>query len=529
MNNLSTANLQPLDAKNEARRFSKVRFSEIMFVDPAVEDWENLVKGIKPGIEAIILDRGRNGVKQISEVLDTRIGITSVHIVSHGSPGSLKLGNAQLNRDNLDKYSSLLQQWRGALDGADLLIYGCNVAFDPNRIQGCQERGEGQGGEVGFIQRIALLTGANVAASAKLIGCAELGGEWELECAIGQIKTPLAFEPAVMANYQDLLADAITRVSVDSDGNQGEGDAAFYSLYTTLTQGKLEHSNFRSVEPKMPTFEGTQEQDFLTGSRFGDIIKAYSGNDTLLGGEGSDLLWGNRGNDDINGEQDNDTIYAGKDNDSVRGGKGDDQIFGDRDNDVIYGDSGNDTVRGGRDRDRLFGDEGNDVLFGDLSGDILTGGGGCDLFAIGRVNNGVTDIFTGGTNLSDADVITDFDLECDLIGLDGDLTFQDLSIYQGSGDLANDAVIQDRLTGEYLAILKGVNSSEITASKFTSELTSISSISDTPTPTPSNTPTPSDTPTPTPTPTPSDTPTPTPAPTPTPTPTPAPTPTPSFT
>jgi Domain of unknown function (DUF4347) len=232
MNNLSTANLQPLDAKNEARRFRTVR-SEIMFVDPAVEDWENLVKGVKPGIEAIILDRGRDGVKQISEVLDTRTDITSVHIVSHGSPGSLRLGNAKLNRDNLDKYGSLLQQWRRALaDGADLLIYGCNVAFDPNPIQGCQERGEGQGGEVGFIQRIALLTGANVAASAKLIGCAELGGDWELECAIGQIKTPLAFEPAVMANYQGLFADAIARVSVDSNGNQGEGDSWGPSIST---------------------------------------------------------------------------------------------------------------------------------------------------------------------------------------------------------------------------------------------------------------------------------------------------------
>ncbi len=184
MNNLSTANLQALDAKNEQRPFSKVRLSAIMFVDPAVGDWENLVKGVKPGIEVIILDRGRDGVKQISEVLESHTGITSVHIV--GSPGSLKLGNAKLNRDNLDKYGSLLQQWRCALAlDADLLIYGCNVAFDPNPIQGCQERGEGQGGELGFIQRIALLAGANVAASAKLIGCAELGGDWELECAIG--------------------------------------------------------------------------------------------------------------------------------------------------------------------------------------------------------------------------------------------------------------------------------------------------------------------------------------------------------
>ena len=277
MNNLLTANFQALDAKNEARRFSKVRFSAIMFVDPAVADWENLVKGVKPGIEVIILDRGRDGVKQISEVLKSRSGITSVHIVSHGSPGSLKLGNAQLNRDNLDKYGSLLQQWRRAFtDDADLLIYACNVAFEPNPIQGCQERGERQKGEVGFIQRIALLAGANVAASAKLIGSAELGGDWELECAIGQINTPLAFEPAVMANYQDLLADAIARVSVDSNGNQGDGDPGAY--FNLSISGDGRYVVFASADSKLVKNDTNQVRDIFLRDTVNSTTSLISAN-----------------------------------------------------------------------------------------------------------------------------------------------------------------------------------------------------------------------------------------------------------
>jgi len=101
------------------------------------------------------------------------------------------------------------------------------------------------------------------------------------------------------------------------------------------------------VEPKRPTFEETQQEDFLTGWGLGDIIKADSRNDTLLGDEGSDLLWGNEGNDYINEKQNNDTIDAGHDNDSVHGGKEDDQVFGDRGNDIIYGDLGNDILFGG--------------------------------------------------------------------------------------------------------------------------------------------------------------------------------------
>ncbi len=73
--------------------------SNIVFIDSAVEDCESLVAGVSAGAEVIVLDSEGDGVEQIAEVLANRTGISSVHIVSHGSPGTLQLGSARLSGD----------------------------------------------------------------------------------------------------------------------------------------------------------------------------------------------------------------------------------------------------------------------------------------------------------------------------------------------------------------------------------------------------------------------------------------------
>src|SRR4028118_304548 len=103
--------------------------STIVFIDAAVADYQTLLDQVKLGVEAIVIDSHRDGVEQISEVLANRTNIDSIHLVSHGEPGSLQLGKTTLSVDNLEAYGEQLQQWRRALTiDADILIYGCNVA-----------------------------------------------------------------------------------------------------------------------------------------------------------------------------------------------------------------------------------------------------------------------------------------------------------------------------------------------------------------------------------------------------------------
>ncbi|MEG4940862.1 DUF4347 domain-containing protein [Microcoleus sp. F4-D5] len=109
----------------------QVSGSAIAFIDRLVTDYQSLIAGVTPGTEVVVLDGNRDAIDQITQILALRTNIDSVHIVSHGAPGSLQLGKTRLCSENLETYSEKLQQWRSALTlGADILIYGCNVASD---------------------------------------------------------------------------------------------------------------------------------------------------------------------------------------------------------------------------------------------------------------------------------------------------------------------------------------------------------------------------------------------------------------
>src|SRR6476661_5577996 len=225
----------------------------------------------------------------------------------------------------------------------------------------------------------------------------------------------------------------------------------------------------------MAKLEGTPNNYVLISFPGSNSLSGKQGDDTLFGAEGDDRIFGNQGNDYILGNQANDTLYGGKDSDKVQGDANEDWVFGDNGNDTLEGGLGNDVVRGGKENDLLSGNEGNDVLFGDSGADTLSGGDGDDIFVIGRVQN--NSVNTGRSTLANADLIADFSLGTDLIGLDGGLQFQDLNISQGTGDFARDTIVRDNVTGEYLAILKGINSSSITAANFTTSLAPVTSTS----------------------------------------------------
>jgi len=143
-------------------------------------------------------------------------------------------------------------------------------------------------------------------------------------------------------------------------------------------------------------------------------------------------------------------------NDTLSGTIAPDIISGLGGNDFLLGGAGNDVLNGGRNRDTLQGGEGNDFLSGDLDRDILTGGGGKNIFVIGRIGTRTT----GGSQLENADLITDFVKGQDLISLSG-VSPANIEISQGTGNFSNSIVLRDTGTNEFLAILEGVNSFDV--------------------------------------------------------------------
>ncbi len=156
---------------------------EVAFVDPSVRDSAQIIAAFGPGVEVHLLSAGSDGVAQMAAVLAGRSNVSAVHIISHGSPGTLSLGSADLTAESIRTgHADDLAIISAALTGdADILIYGCNFA-------------SGLAGQ----EAVALLassTGADVAASTDATGAASLGGDWDLESVAGAIDSEIVSAP----------------------------------------------------------------------------------------------------------------------------------------------------------------------------------------------------------------------------------------------------------------------------------------------------------------------------------------------
>ncbi|MGL5194261.1 MAG: DUF4347 domain-containing protein, partial [Chroococcales cyanobacterium] len=159
-----------------------------------VSEQQTLLDALAPDTEAIVLDGDRDGIDQIIEAIAGRTGIDSIHLISHGSSGRVQLGTTQLDTETIDAYLPQWQILRAALsEGADILLYGCNVGTSDTGIT--------------FLQKLAELTGADIAASDDLTGSAQLNGNWTLEVSTGNIEAPLPFQSEAIAAYNALLKE----------------------------------------------------------------------------------------------------------------------------------------------------------------------------------------------------------------------------------------------------------------------------------------------------------------------------------
>lgn len=208
-------------------------------------------------------------------------------------------------------------------------------------------------------------------------------------------------------------------------------------------------------------FEAGSGDDVLQGGIGDDLLKGEGGNDDLDGGVGNDLLKGGSGNDKLFGGQGDDILKGGSGHDILKGGMGDDHLLGGQGDDVLQGGIGNDSLKGGDGHDTLIGGSDNDVLVGGNGHDTLIGGSGNDLLKGGVGNDTLfggqgydTFVLTVGHGI---DIITDFHVGTDLIGLSGGLSFNDLT-FSNSDIIVNNTV---------LATLQSVATDSLTEVSFT--------------------------------------------------------------
>nr|RNJ70892.1 MAG: DUF4347 domain-containing protein [Leptolyngbya sp. IPPAS B-1204] len=164
----------------------------LVVIDPSITDYTTLAAAVVSEAVAVILDSNRDGVEQISEILQQYPQqyphTTSLHIVSHGAPGCVYLGNSQLSLATIHRYANQLRNW----PVSSLLLYGCNAAA-------------GDAGEE-FLAKLHRTTGANIAASSTRIGSAAQGANWELDVQVGEACGPLAFTSQLLQTYTGVFS-----------------------------------------------------------------------------------------------------------------------------------------------------------------------------------------------------------------------------------------------------------------------------------------------------------------------------------
>jgi ELWxxDGT repeat protein len=261
----------------------KVSNSTVLFIDRNVANYSSLLEGINSEIAVFVLDTERDGISQITEILKDN-NYQQVHIISHGAPGCLYLGNSQPSLDTLNKYRAELQSWYSTPlskgGRGDLLIYGCQVAA-------------GDAGEE-FLKKLHQLTGANIAASSSLTGNEELGGNWNLEVKVGEVVADAVLTEASMANYSGVL----DRVELVKDIKPGRGSSFIFESDFIVFNDKLYFiANTRNNGDELWVSDGTNAgtrlfKDILPGSesssleRFTELNgKLYFSADNGVNGE----------------------------------------------------------------------------------------------------------------------------------------------------------------------------------------------------------------------------------------------------
>ncbi len=172
----------------------------------------------------LVLSRLESGFDQIEAYLSQYQDLDAIHIVSHGSDGMMQLGGSWLTASNIEQHQSQLQAWGMSLSqSGDILIYGCDVAAGP----------EGQE----FINTVARLTGADVAASMNNTGDISRGGDWSLEYVSGIGVQPLEENPlnnSVMTGWKP-VATIETQVAFGLQLQQSYGGLLATVTVTTAT------------------------------------------------------------------------------------------------------------------------------------------------------------------------------------------------------------------------------------------------------------------------------------------------------
>lgn len=174
-----TVSRAPLQlTRNSAASLASSGKIEVVLLDRSLHE---LAPALRRQGREVVEFGGANALDQIATLLERRRDIVTLHLISHGETGKLKLDGIPLDSTVIEtRYAGALARiGRSLAPHGEILIYGCDIASS------AQGRA--------LAATIARLTGSTVAASENPTGAQALHGDWNLEFATGAVRSrPLA-------------------------------------------------------------------------------------------------------------------------------------------------------------------------------------------------------------------------------------------------------------------------------------------------------------------------------------------------
>jgi serralysin len=261
----------------------------ITFIDSRVTNYKTLIAGLEDGNTWVLLDANRDGVLQMQQALAGYSDLDAIHVISHGSPGTVYLGSTVLDAGNLNQFLAPLLSIGQALSAqGDLLLYGCNV-------------GAGAAG-YDFLNLLAAATGADVAASDDLTGAAVQGGDWVLEQASGAIEaTALAigdFSGVLAANTAPTFSVPNGKATTDFGFNEVGQSVALQADSKILVAGYSFNGASSNFALARYSTDGSLDKTFDTDGKVTTNFASYAyGYSITMQANGKILVAGSSGND----------------------------------------------------------------------------------------------------------------------------------------------------------------------------------------------------------------------------------------
>ncbi len=187
----------------------EARISELVLVDAALAQ-DALPLSLSPYQRLVVLGfpaqdalSPQPALAAITQALRPYQNLAALHLITHGQPGHLSLGQQDLATQDLLRYRDDILPWRQALaPQADLLLYGCEV-------------GHGAVGDR-FLRTWRALLSVDIAASVTPMGSAILGGKATLDRHRGMVET-------IPLGGLDTWPILLKQIAVTSTADHGPG------------------------------------------------------------------------------------------------------------------------------------------------------------------------------------------------------------------------------------------------------------------------------------------------------------------